>query len=221
MKKEVDITISAAVPGNRQLASNLGSLVGQQYFTVDKKNCWQGGDEGWKRAEDAVRTGASTALIPNRPIFKYGVRKEDILSAQFYKQPVTGDVGIVLNLDSEGNYDMFFPLDDPNQAIRMGKGTAEAIDAALKGTGQNFFLNGEFVVNVINQANRKNLQDIRALKDILAKIEQNILACISDNERRGKEASKEWNDSHIDVTSLKDVLSGKSNAIVIDQETEE
>ena len=44
MKKEIDVTISAAVPGNRQLASNLGSLVGQQYFTVDKKNCWQGPD---------------------------------------------------------------------------------------------------------------------------------------------------------------------------------
>lgn len=211
--KNIDINIAAAIPSSRGLGSEFGSLLGQPYYKVDARNTWQGGDEGWDKDNEKARSGIFTGLLPNRKINKYRIEEHDICSAQYYKQPVTGEIGIVINLDSEtGSYDMFFPL--TSESLKIGRGAAEAIAAALRGEGQNFFLNPQVVANVVNDANRAEVNNIDSFITILNKIKQNLLTTISQNEKLAANAVKERNDTKIDDVDIKQVLKGNTSATI-------
>lgn len=211
--KQIDINIAAAIPTTRGLGSEFGSLLGQPYYKVDARNCWQGGDEGWDADNDKARTGAFTGLLPNRKINKYRLEEHDIASAQYYKQPLTGEVGIAINLNpEEGTYDMFFPL--TKDSLKIGHGAAEAVAAALRGEGQNFFLNAQVVSNIVNDANRAEVNNIDAFITILNKIKQNLLTTISQNEKMATNATKERINSKVDNVDIKSVLKGNTSATI-------
>jgi hypothetical protein len=211
--KQIDINIAAAIPTSRGIGSQLGSLVGQPYYKVDSRNTWQGGDEGWNADNEKARLGTFNGLLPNRKINKYRVEEHDIFGAQYYKQPITGEIGIVVNLNpQDGTYDMFFPL--AKDSLKIGRGAAEAIAAALKGEGENFFLNPQVVVNVVNEANRAEVNNIDAFISVLNKIKQNLLTTISQNDKLASNAIKERNDSKIDDIDLQGVLKGNGSATI-------
>ena len=211
--KQIDINIAAAIPTTRGLGSNLGSLLGQPYYKVDARNCWQGGDEGWNADNEKARLGTFTGLLPNRKINKYRLEEHDIASAQYYKQPITGEVGIAINLNpEEGTYDMFFPL--TKDALKIGRGAADAIAAALRGEGENFFLNAQVVANVVNDANKVEVNNIDAFITVLNKIKQNLLTTISQNEKMAVNAAKERSDSQVNEIDLKGVLKGNGSATI-------
>lgn len=210
--KEIDINIQTAIPSSRGIGSMVGSLVGQAYHKVEARNTWAGGDQGWDQDVEKVRSGLSTMLMPNRKIEKYMLKDIDIFNASYHTRPVNGEVGIAINLRADGSFDQFFPLN--KDIFKLVKGTPEAVDAALKGEGENFFLNPVAVAAVVNDANKSNLAQVRALRDILNKIEQNLVGAINDNNKKAQQFAKELSESKIETVDFRDILKGDVGAMV-------
>lgn len=211
--KTIDINIQTAIPQSRGIGSMVGSLVGQAYHKVEARNTWQGGDEGWNNDVEKVRSGLSKQLLPSRKINKYMLKDVDIRNASYYKRPVTDEVGIAINLDpATGSFDQFFPLS--KDVFKLVKGTPEAIEDALKGEGDNFFLNPAAVCAVINEANNGELKAVRALKEALGKIEQNLIGAINDNTKKAQQFAKELAETKIETVDFREILKGEVGAMV-------
>ena len=207
--KNIDINIQAAIPTSRGIGSMVGSLVGQAYHKVESRNTWQGGDQGWDADNEKVRNGLSTMLIPNRKINKYMLKDVDIFGAQ---RPVTGEMGIAINLRPDGTFDQFFPLN--KDIFNLVKGTPEAIADALKGEGENFFLNPVAVATVINDANKSELNAVEALIKALNSIKQNLIGAINDNTKKAQKFAKELQETKIETVDFRDILKGDVSAMV-------
>ena len=210
--KNIDINIQAAIPGSRGIGSMVGSLVGQAYHKVESRNTWQGGNEGWDADNEKVRSGLSTMLLPNRAIKKYMLKDVDIANACYHQRPVTGEVGIAINLRPDGTFDQFFPLN--KDVFNLVKGTPEAIADALKGEGENFFLNPMAVATVINDANKSELNAVQALKKILNSIEQNLVTAINENTKKAQKFAKELQETKVETIDFRDILKGEVGAMV-------
>lgn len=210
--KNIDINIQAAIPTSRGIGSMVGSLVGQAYHKVESRNTWQGGDQGWDADNEKVRNGLSTMLIPNRKINKYMLKDVDIFGAQYYQRPVTGEMGIAINLRPDGTFDQFFPLN--KDIFNLVKGTPEAIADALKGEGENFFLNPVAVATVINDANKSELNAVEALIKALNSIKQNLIGAINDNTKKAQKFAKELQETKIETVDFRDILKGDVSAMV-------
>ena len=210
--KNIDINIQAAIPGSRGIGSMVGSLVGQAYHKVESRNTWQGGDQGWDADNEKVRNGLSTMLIPNRKINKYILKDIDIANACYHQRPVTGEIGIAINLRPDGTFDQFFPLN--KDVFNLVKGTPEAIADALRGEGENFFLNPMAVATVINDANKSELNAVQALKKILNSIEQNLIGAINENTKKAQKFAKELQETKIETIDFRDILKGEVGAMV-------
>lgn len=210
--KTIDINIQTAIPQSRGIGSIVGSLVGQAYHTVESRNTWQGGDQGWDADNEKVRNGLSTTLLPNRPIKKFMLKDVDIFGAQYYTRPITGEVGIAINLRPDGTFDQFFPLN--KDVFKLVKGTPEAVNDALHGEGENFFLNPAAVAVVINDANKSELAAVKALKEALGKIEQNLIGAINDNNKKAQQFAKEMAETKIETVDFRDIIKGDVGAMV-------
>ena len=210
--KNIDINIQAAIPGSRGIGSMVGSLVGQAYHKVESRNTWQGGNEGWDADNEKVRSGLSTMLLPNRAIKKYMLKDVDIANACYHQRPVTGEVGIAINLRPDGTFDQFFPLN--KDVFNLVKGTPEAIADALRGEGENFFLNPMAVAAVINDANKSELNAVDALIKALNSIKQNLIGAINENTKKAQKFAKELQETKIETVDFRDILKGDVSAMV-------
>lgn len=209
MTNEININLDAIIPSSRGIGSSIGSLLGQPYFEVEARTCWPGGQEKWDADSEKVKLGQCTMLMPNRKINRIRLSKHEIRSAQYYKN-ISGDVGIVINLEADGTYKMFFPL--TQDAIKMGRGAVEAITAALKNQGDNFFLNGSVTANIVNEANKSELNNVRQLREILNKVEQQLISAIADNDKLAIESKKEIESTRVTDVDLKSVINGNNSA---------
>ena len=210
--KNIDINIQAAIPGSRGIGSMVGSLVGQAYHKVESRNTWQGGNEGWDADNEKVHNGLSTMLLPNRAIKKYMLKDVDIANACYHQRPVTGEVGIAINLRPDGTFDQFFPLN--KDVFNLVKGTPEAIADALRGEGENFFLNPMAVAAVINDANKSELNAVDALIKALNSIKQNLIGAINENTKKAQKFAKELQETKIETVDFRDILKGEVGAMV-------
>lgn len=210
--KNIDINIQAAIPGSRGIGSMVGSLVGQAYHKVESRNTWQGGNEGWDADNEKVRSGLSTMLLPNRAIKKYMLKDVDIANACYHQRPVTGEVGIAINLRPDGTFDQFFPLN--KDVFNLVKGTPEAIADALRGEGENFFLNPMAVAAVINDANKSELNAVDTLIKALNSIKQNLIGAINENTKKAQKFAKELQETKIETVDFRDILKGEVGAMV-------
>jgi hypothetical protein len=217
MEKTIDVNIVAGV---RQSASLIGALLGKAYSTVESKTIWQGGQEGFERDKAAANATNSAMLITNRSPKKYSLKTQDIISAQFYVQPITGQQGIVINLRQDGKYDMFFPLDGHNP-IAVEKPVADAISDALKGEGENFFLDPKTVAAVINEANKAEIKNIETLITSLSKMKQNLQGAVVENEKKAAEIEKQWIDSKVNGIDIKTVMNSGTATLNVHTTTEE
>lgn len=210
----IDIEIQAAIPQTRGIGSIVGSLVGQAYHKVEARNTWQGNDQGWDADAEKIRAGLSTMLMPNRKIKKYMLKDVNITNASYVKRGA-GDaceVGIAINLKEDGTFDQFFPLN--KDVFKLVKSTPDAVNNALKGEGENFFLNPTAVATVINDANKVELAAVRALKEALGKIEQNLIGAINDNNKKAQQFAKELAETKIETVDFRDILKGEVGAMV-------
>lgn len=217
MEKTIDVNIVAGV---RQSASLIGALLGKAYSTVESKTIWQGGQEGFERDKAAANATNSAMLITNRSPKKYSLKTQDIISAQFYTQRVTHQQGIVINLRQDGTYDMFFPLDGHNP-IAVEKPVADAISDALKGEGENFFLDPKTVAAVINEANKAEIKNIETLITSLSKMKQNLQGAVVENEKKAAEIEKQWIDSKVNGIDIKTVMNSGTATLNVHTTTEE
>jgi len=217
MEKTIDVNIVAGV---RQSASLIGALLGKAYSTVESKTIWQGGQEGFERDKAAANATNSAMLITNRSPKKYSLKTQDIISAQFYVQPITGQQGIVINLRQDGNYDMFFPLDGHNP-VAVEKPVADAISDALKGEGENFFLDPKTVAAVINEANKAEIKNIETLITSLSKMKQNLQGAVVENDKKAAEIEKQWIDSKVNGIDIKTVMNSGTATLNVHTTTEE
>lgn len=213
-EKTIDVNIKTVLADNRQAASLIGALIGKAYAKVESRDCWQGGKEGFENDKAKATAPGAAGLILNRSPRKFMLKIQDILGAQMYVQPLTKQVGVVVNLDnSNGSYDMFFPLDGSNPTVAE-KPMAEAISDALKGEGQNFFLEPSKVVAVVNEGNRAEVKNIDTLIAALNKMKQNIITTINENEKKAIEIDKEWATSKVNGVDIKDVVASASSAVI-------
>lgn len=213
-EKTIDVNIKTVLADNRQAASLIGALIGKAYAKVESRDCWQGGKEGFENDKAKATAPGAAGLILNRSPRKFMLKIQDILGAQMYIQPLTKQVGVVVNLDnSNGSYDMFFPLDGSNPTVAE-KPMAEAISDALKGEGQNFFLEPSKVVAVVNEGNRAEVKNIDTLIAALNKMKQNIITTINENEKKAIEIDKEWATSKVNGVDIKDVVASASSAVL-------
>lgn len=213
-EKSIDVNIKTVLADNRRAASLVGALIGKAYAKVESRDCWQGGKEGFENDKAKATAPGAAGLITNRSPRKFMLKIQDILGAQMYVQPLTKQVGVVVNLNnSDGSYDMFFPLDGSNPTI-VEKPMAEAISDALKGEGQNFFLEPSKVVAVVNEGNRAEVKNIDTLISALNKMKQNIITTINENEKKAAEIEKEWATSKVNGVDIKDVVASASSAVI-------
>ena len=212
--KNIDINIQAAIPTSRGIGSMVGSLVGQAYHKVESRNTWQGGDQGWDNDNDKIRQGLSTMLIPNRPIKKYMLKDVDIFNACYYSRGAgdSKEVGIAINLHEDGTFDQFFPLN--RDIFKLVKSTPDAINDALKGQGDNFFLNPSAVARVINDANRVEVSAVDSLIKALNSIKQNLVTAINENQKRAEKFAKELQETKVETVDFRDILKGEVGAMV-------
>jgi hypothetical protein len=212
--KNIDINIQAAIPASRGIGSMVGSLVGQAYHKVESRNTWQGGDQGWDNDNDKIRQGLSTMLIPNRPIKKYMLKDVDIFNACYYSRGAgdSKEVGIAINLHEDGTFDQFFPLN--RDIFKLVKSTPDAINDALKGQGDNFFLNPSAVARVINDANRVEVNAVDSLIKALNSIKQNLVTAINENTKKAEKFAKELQETKIETVDFRDILKGEVGAMV-------
>lgn len=212
--KNIDINIQAAIPASRGIGSMVGSLVGQAYHKVESRNTWQGGDQGWDNDNDKIRQGLSTMLIPNRPIKKYMLKDVDIFNACYYSRGAgdSKEVGIAINLHEDGTFDQFFPLN--RDIFKLVKSTPDAINDALKGQGDNFFLNPSAVARVINDANRVEVNAVDNLIKALNSIKQNLVTAINENTKKAEKFAKELQETKIETVDFRDILKGEVGAMV-------
>lgn len=213
----IDVNINTTLAGARQTASLIGGLLGKAYATVEARDIWQGGKEGYERDKAAAATSA--ALITNRSPRKFMLKTQDILGAVTYQQPMTKQIGIAINLRSDGTYDMFFPLDGTNPVIAE-KPIADAVSDAIHGEGNNFFLEPTKVVNIINEGNRAEIKNIDNLVSSLLKMKQNLLTAVNENEKKAAEIEKEWINSKVDGVGIKEVIAGSNATLNVHTSTE-
>lgn len=212
--KNIDINIQAAIPASRGIGSMVGSLVGQAYHKVESRNTWQGGDQGWDNDNEKIRQGLSTMLIPNRPIKKYMLKDVDIFNACYYSRGAgdSKEVGIAINLHEDGTFDQFFPLN--KDIFKLVKSTPDAINDALKGQGDNFFLNPSAVARVINDANRVEVSAVDNLIKALNSIKQNLITAINENTKKAEKFAKELQETKVETVDFRDILKGEVGAMV-------
>lgn len=212
--KNIDINIQAAIPASRGIGSMVGSLVGQAYHKVESRNTWQGGDQGWDNDNEKIRQGLSTMLIPNRPIKKYMLKDVDIFNACYYSRGAgdSKEVGIAINLHEDGTFDQFFPLN--RDIFKLVKSTPDAINDALKGQGDNFFLNPSAVARVINDANRVEVSAVDSLIKALNSIKQNLVTAINENQKKAEKFAKELQETKVETVDFRDILKGEVGAMV-------
>ena len=212
--KNIDINIQAAIPASRGIGSMVGSLVGQAYHKVESRNTWQGGDQGWDNDNEKIRQGLSTMLIPNRPIKKYMLKDVDIFNACYYSRGAgdSKEVGIAINLHEDGTFDQFFPLN--RDIFKLVKSTPDAINDALKGQGDNFFLNPSAVARVINDANRVEVSAVDSLIKALNSIKQNLVTAINENTKKAEKFAKELQETKVETIDFRDILKGEVGAMV-------
>lgn len=216
--QNIDVNVTTKVAKHRQLVSQFGSNLGTQFFTIEGREIWAGGKEGFEAAKKAIIDGTDKGFILNRSPKKFLLKDHEILCTLVCKDPITEEVGVAINPDGKGGYDLFLPLN--KDIIKAGAVTAENIAAALRGEKQEFFLNAKAVVDLINRANQQELDKLKTLREAISKMEQNLMGAIADNKKKAEEAEQQWTASAVE-TGIEEVLGGTATGIIVSKQSSE
>lgn len=204
-EKNIDINIQTAIATSRGIGSLVGSLTGQQYNKVETKNMWPGGDQGWDQDAQKVRDGLTNMFMLNRKPMKYVMKDVNIFGATYVNLPMGAGVGIAINLDpATGKSDYVFPLD--KDVYKLVKSTPEAIEDALNGEGENFFLNPVSVADFLNKANQQNINALKALSKTINDMIQTLVTTSKENTAKAQRFAKELAESKVETVNFKELL---------------
>ena len=98
--------------------------------------------------------------------------------------------------------------------FKLVKSTPDAINDALKGQGDNFFLNPSAVARVINDANRVEVSAVVNLIKALNSIKQNLVTAINENQKKAEKFAKELQETKVETVDFRDILKGEVGAMV-------
>jgi len=183
-------TSLGCVDAHAQEISQVGSLTGKKVYKIDVRLAWQGGKEGFEKDKLAIAQGTSKDFILNRSPRRLLIR--DILVAGVViTKNIDDEVGIAINPKDNGECDIFLPINE-NMLSPMERNDVEVIREAINGEKDHFFLSGESLCKVINEA----------MKAEAARLEKHITACqkmlttlkgdIANNEQKAKSDIERW-----------------------------
>lgn len=208
----IDINVENKISKNCQMISQFGSRLGTQFYKAEGREVWQGGKEGFENDKKAIANGESQAFILNRSPRKFLAKSHRITCTQIVRDELIGEVGIMVNPDGKGGYDLFLPITD--DLVKVGIVTQEAVAKALKGEDNSFFLNADNLVKILNHANEAEIRNLTDLRNRLDKMIQNIQAGIAENKQKAELANKEWTDSAV-KPDLSGVINGNATGVIV------
>ena len=198
--KTIDVNISTPVVAqNVQLISKIGSNLGTQFFKVDARMAWQGGQEGFERDTAAIKTGDKKGFILNRSPRRLIAKNFLIAGTVLVKDPMNDDeVGIAINPHEDGSCDLFLPISESTLKT-MGKTTSEAVAEAIKGEKDHFFLDAKTLVKILNDAMRREIQYLEDHISVCQKMLVTLKGDITNNENKAKAVTDQWVNSALKV----------------------
>lgn len=206
--KTLDVNINTpGVAQHVQLISKIGSNLGTQFFKVDVRMAWQGGQEGFERDKRAIESGEKAGFILNRSPKRFLAKNFLIVGTILTKNPIDDTLCIVINPHDDGGGDLILPVNDHTLQI-MGKTTADAIAEAVKGEKDHFFLDAKTLVKFLNDAMKREVALLEDLKVSVDKMITTLKGDINENETKAKLAEEQWIKSA--VTPDVDFKSGKA-----------
>lgn len=212
---QIDLAVEARISEQRQAIGQIGAQLGANFYKPEGTEVWAGGRDGFEKDRDAIAKGDITGFILNRSPRKFRLKSYRITGTKITKDPITGDVVILINPDDKGNYDLSLPV--TNDMIRTGDVSQEAVARALKGDEDAFFLNADQLAKILNRANDAEVRNLTRLRESIDKMIQNIKSAIADNTQKAQAASNEWVKSAI-KPDLSDVMNNNATGVVILEE---
>ena len=212
---QIDLAVEARISDNRQAIGQIGAQLGANFYKPEGTEVWAGGRDGFEKDRDAIAKGDITGFILNRSPRKFRLKSYRITGTKIAKDPITGDVVILINPDDKGNYDLSLPV--TNDMIRTGDVSQEAVARALKGDEDAFFLNADQLAKILNRTNDAEVRSLTRLRESIDKMIQNIKSAIADNTQKAQAASNEWVKSAI-KPDLSDVMNNNATGVVILEE---
>lgn len=207
----MEININTQVVAEHgQLISQIGSNLGKPFYRVEQDAAWRGGNEGFERDKAKIVSGESGGFILNKSPMRYRIKSFLIQNHAIIKDDDLG-YGIAVNLRADGSYDLFLPLD--NESVKAGLFTAEDVNKALRGEKTQFFLNGKKLAEFVNKKNTYQVDQLRALREAISKMEQTLLSDIAENKKKAEADEKAWIDSKLPV-DVDITVPGNSHAVV-------
>lgn len=157
--------------------SQIGSLLGAKYFTLEGKDTWTDFD---KKQREIQLNPKSPELILNKSPRKYEIRDVDVIAQTLKTNPLTGVTSVVFNpgtsTEAEASIvagNAFAPISD------------DALAAALTpGAAKHIFANGRALLNKVNVANQQNVDMITNLIKILQAQKDSIISTMKANEKK-------------------------------------
>ena len=212
---QIDLAVEARISEQRQAIGQIGAQLGANFYKPEGTEVWAGGRDGFEKDRDAIAKGDITGFILNRSPRKFRLKSYRITGTKITKDPITGDVVILINPDDKGNYDLSLPV--TNDMIRTGDVSQEAVARALKGDEDAFFLNADQLAKILNRANDAEIRSLTRLRESIDKMIQNIKSAVADNTQKAQAASNEWVKSAI-KPDLSDVMNNNATGVVILEE---
>lgn len=217
--KTIDVNVvPPVVANNAQLISKIGSNIGTQFFKVEVRHAWQGGQEGFERDKKAIESGEKKGFILNRSPKRLLAKNFLIAGAILVKDQLNDDeIGIAVNPHEDGTCDLFLPLDGTTLSS-MGKTTADAIAEAVNGEKDHFFLDANTLVTLLNNKMKREIQHLEAHITACQKMIVTLKGDITNNENKAKTVEDNWIKS-----ALKDNVDmpGGSNVVITKTTTTE
>lgn len=215
---QIDLTVESRISEQRQSIGLIGSKLGANFYKPEGTEVWAGGHDGFEKDRTAIITGEKTGFILNRSPRKFRLKSYRIVGTKITKDPITGEVVVLINPDDKGNYDLSLPV--TNDMIRVGDVSQDAVARALKGDESAFFLNADQLSKILNRANDAEVRNLTQLRDAVDKMIQNIKSATADNTQKAQAAEKEWRESAI-KPDLSEALGNKAAGVVVIQDEQE
>lgn len=213
MKPTINVTTKIAQ--NRAKISKMGAQLGTQFFQAEVRE----GILDFEKKKREITNAGNSELFLNRTPYRCRIVDHDIVNISVDEIPnPVGDptVALVINKDNDGVAEVTIPVSaDTDKAFTC---SAEAVSAALKGDKTKVFSNPTKLVAQLNQINRNELANIKTIRAILDKCEQQILSAIDQNEKKAKEYESQMVGS-LDIVSP--VADENHENVVVNIHTEE
>lgn len=197
--KTIDVNIiPSIVSENTQLISKVGALNGTQIFKVEARLAWPcASKEEFEIEKRKYDTGEKKGFILNQSPVRI-LLKNLLIAGVALVHDLDGEVCIAINPHEDETADMILPI-SKDTLERFGKTTRDAIQAAIHGEKDSFFLNGKEVATIVNAYMQKQIAQLEELKENINKMVVKMKGDISNNEKKAQDASDAWVNSALPV----------------------